>query len=203
MKFNVFVVAAMVITSVNAGGSDKPSSGDENSGGRSKSVVPEGLMGDSSGSESLQESLGHGSEPALTQDSLQKEWNESQYSEPTEYDPKCDPIVIKLDELWLKADEINARFYSQLPVYYRLMKGEDLRGKKIKKHKLKLKKMTTYLKLSDENKTKLTELKARYTGVMNEYRVTWKKLRREGCPTEHLRVFSVKDMIQKGHFLQW
>ncbi|KAH6578979.1 hypothetical protein BASA61_010575 [Batrachochytrium salamandrivorans] len=68
----------------------------------------------------------------MTQDSLQKEWNESQYSEPTEYDPKCDPIVIKLDELWLKADEINARFYSQLPVYYRLMKGEDLRGKRSK-----------------------------------------------------------------------
>ncbi|KAH6572711.1 hypothetical protein BASA62_003250 [Batrachochytrium salamandrivorans] len=99
MKFNAFVVAAMVITSVNAGGSDKPSSGDENSGGRSKSVVPEGLMGDSSGSESLQESLGHVSRPGSSQDSLDDNPNESQYSEPTEYDPKCDPIVDKITRI--------------------------------------------------------------------------------------------------------
>ncbi|KAH6592654.1 hypothetical protein BASA50_007942 [Batrachochytrium salamandrivorans] len=126
MKFNAFVVAAMVITSVNAGGSDKPSSGDENSGGRSKSVVPEGLMGDSSGSESLQESLGHVSETRIVTGLMEISPNESQYSEPTEYDPKCDPIVDKLHELWNRNSAIDYMFQSQMLAYFnRLMKRDE------------------------------------------------------------------------------
>ncbi|KAH6575280.1 hypothetical protein BASA62_001996 [Batrachochytrium salamandrivorans] len=49
MKFNALVVAAMVITSVNAGLPDKLPSGVENSGGRSMSVFPPDSSGNGLG----------------------------------------------------------------------------------------------------------------------------------------------------------
>ncbi|KAH6560369.1 hypothetical protein BASA61_005091 [Batrachochytrium salamandrivorans] len=97
MKFNALVVAAMVIASVNASGADEPPSGAEYSGGRSNTELIQGSSGNGPG--------------------------KSRESGVTEYDPKCDPIIIKLNKIWIKVDVLEPGLRSQMPAYYKLMKG--------------------------------------------------------------------------------
>ncbi|KAH6572720.1 hypothetical protein BASA50_007934 [Batrachochytrium salamandrivorans] len=168
----------------------------------SKSVVSENLLGDGLESGSSQDSPGHVSRPGPSQDPPRHRPGASQVSKPRQKDPVCDPIVKKLNRLWLKADEIDARFYSLMPVYYRLMKGEDMKGKRIKKHKLKLKQMIAYLALSNEHKAILGEFKVEYAGVAKEYPAIWTELMAKECWTEFFHKLPLEKMIKKGYFLQ-
>ncbi|KAH6560363.1 hypothetical protein BASA50_003308 [Batrachochytrium salamandrivorans] len=136
MKFNALVVAAMVITSVNASGREGLE-GFLKKGCVARSDSKEMLAIENDSESELtqdppvhgpepvssQDSLENGSEPGPSQDSPNNESGKSRESGVTEYDPKCDPIIIKLDKLWLKAYDLEPVLRSQMPAYYKLMKG--------------------------------------------------------------------------------
>ncbi|KAH6570007.1 hypothetical protein BASA60_001856 [Batrachochytrium salamandrivorans] len=97
MKFKALVVAAMVITSVNAVWHEKGAgySGDHDD--ELGSVSPPGLLGN---------------DP-----------NPPQESGATEYDPKCDPILSELDSLQEKVEEVYLKLLRQIPDSYKQETG--------------------------------------------------------------------------------
>ncbi|KAH9270606.1 hypothetical protein BASA83_007199 [Batrachochytrium salamandrivorans] len=134
MKFNVLVVAAMAIASVNAVWYEGLLSETGNGSGRSTTVVAEGSSGNGQG--------------------------KVQYSGPTEKDPKCADLETRLGDLWNKATHLEAGLQDQLPVYFNLMNGIGKSGRKIKPHKLGSKQAAGYSELSDEEKVILDNFKA-------------------------------------------
>ncbi|KAH6566405.1 hypothetical protein BASA61_005532 [Batrachochytrium salamandrivorans] len=93
MKFNALVVAAMVITSVNASGKGRPSEVEDN-GGRSK--------------------------PGPSQNPPVYKPNESQDSEPEE-NPICDNILDELFTLWDDVIDLDSEFQERMSVLYGLI----------------------------------------------------------------------------------
>ncbi|KAH6564009.1 hypothetical protein BASA61_006296 [Batrachochytrium salamandrivorans] len=156
MRVNALVVAAMVITSVNAGLFGKTPSGVENNGGRSKPAAPlglevhyskSGLSPDSSGHESAsvlpQESQRHKPAPGLPPDSpghgsasvfpLQlprHDWIASPPSDATEKNPPADTSTSDLFCLRSSIMHLDSEFQSQFPHYYRLMKAKNREDRK-------------------------------------------------------------------------
>ncbi|KAH6562729.1 hypothetical protein BASA60_011014 [Batrachochytrium salamandrivorans] len=175
MKFNALVVAAMVIASVNAGGADELPSGDENSGGRSTTVVAEGSSGNGQ--------------------------NIPQISDPKEL-PICEGLERRLGDLWNRANEIEAGFHGQLPGYLNLMKGLDLNGDKIEESQVGSEQAAGYSALSGRERVILTNFDHDYNGVMEDYGMTWGELSRK-CSAESLGVLSLEEMLEHGLFLQF
>ncbi|KAH6562738.1 hypothetical protein BASA50_010007 [Batrachochytrium salamandrivorans] len=183
MKFNILVVAAMVIASVNAvryegppSGYDELPSGDENSGGRSTAVVAEG-------------SSGNGQNPP-------------QESESTTEDPICADLKRILSNLWDRSVDLEAGLHDQLPEYHNLMKGIGENGRRIKKSQLGPKQVAGYLALNGRNKTILTNFDDNYSGVVEDYSMTWGEFERNECSTESFSLSSPEEMLEEGHFLQ-
>ncbi|KAH6585390.1 hypothetical protein BASA61_006869 [Batrachochytrium salamandrivorans] len=176
MKFNVLVVAAMAIASVNAVWYEGLLSETGNGSGRSTTVVAEGSSGNGQG--------------------------KVQYSGPTEKDPKCADLETRLGDLWNKATHLEAGLQDQLPVYFNLMNGIGKSGRKIKPHKLGSKQAAGYSELSDEEKVILDNFKAEYGAVTEEYEKVRRELIQE-CLAESFDMISREEVIRKGHFLQF
>ncbi|KAH6560346.1 hypothetical protein BASA50_003326 [Batrachochytrium salamandrivorans] len=200
MRFNALVVAAMVITSVNAVGRGGFRSLLGGNGHRTGSGPSYGTLEEDLESELTQDPPAHGPEPVSSQGLSRDEWDGLRVPKNAKKDPICDPIVIELSKLWLKVYVLNCEFRALMPVYYKLMKGEDENGKKIKKRKLKSKQTAAYLALSDEHKAKLREFKAEYAGATEKYDETWKQLIAKECSTEYSGLSSMEDMIKWEHF---
>ncbi|KAH9270595.1 hypothetical protein BASA83_007187 [Batrachochytrium salamandrivorans] len=147
MKFNALVVAAMAIASVNAVWYDELPSGDENSGGRSTTVVAEGSSGNGQG--------------------------KVQVSEPTEKDQICDSIKTELGTLWGRSASLESEFQDQLPEYLNLMKGIGENGRRIKKSQLGSEQAAGYLALGGEERGILGAFKVEYAGVTENYGMIW------------------------------
>ncbi|KAH6572588.1 hypothetical protein BASA60_006557 [Batrachochytrium salamandrivorans] len=173
MKFNVLVVAAMVIASVNAVWHDNLPSGVENSGDMSK---------------------------AESEESLLQGWNEPKVPKPIKDDSKCDPIVEKLTDLRRETYNIEDELRERMPTYFNLMKGMDADGKKINPSILKAEQVTAYLELSDEKKATVEGFKTEYAGVMERYDAIWGEFIDSRCFTEDLLWMSPDEMIKRGPF---
>ncbi|KAH6560351.1 hypothetical protein BASA60_000348 [Batrachochytrium salamandrivorans] len=132
MKVRVLVAAAMVITSVNAVGKGGFRGLLGGNGHRTGSGPSYGTLEEDLESELTQESLEDELELNSEQDLLQKEWVALQVLKNAKKDPICDPIIIELSKLWSKVYVLNCGFRVLMPVYYRLMKGEDENGKRSK-----------------------------------------------------------------------
>ncbi|KAH9273398.1 hypothetical protein BASA83_004402 [Batrachochytrium salamandrivorans] len=187
MKFNVLVVAAMVITSVNAVWHD----------------VFTGCFGDrcdmSKAGEFrrlIQDELESVSPPEL----LGNDPNEPQESDPPEYDPICDPILEELTLLRRESYDIEAAFRGQMPTHFNLMKGKDADGKKINPRTLKTEQVAAYLELSNEKKATVGGFKAEYAVVMEKYRKPWKELIKNRCLTESRIWMSPDEVTKRGPF---
>ncbi|KAH6571911.1 hypothetical protein BASA50_008433 [Batrachochytrium salamandrivorans] len=219
MKLKALVVAAMAIISVNAGGFDKLPSGVENNGGRSKSVVPEGLMSGSSESESPQDppmhgsesvsppkSLGHESKPVFPQGPLGNEPDEPQDPDPTKkVDPICSSINAELHTLWNKFNDLNHEFREQMSgVYGLMMMKESAKGmnERSKRGNLKAKKIQAWLEFHPEAIPKLREIKAKYTNLEKDCDEIWARLNKNKCP-KTLERLSLEEMAQMGYVPQW
>ncbi|KAH6562740.1 hypothetical protein BASA50_010009 [Batrachochytrium salamandrivorans] len=212
MKFNALVVAVMAIASVNAvlyeglpGEHDElPSGSDELSSGYGELSSGDDEL--PSGDDELpsgDENSGGMAASELTQDLLRNNGIDPYGSEPTEKDQICGNIVKELDGLWSKIDDINYMLRSQMPGYSGLMEGIDENGEKIEESQLGLKQVAGYSALSDENKTKLGEVKAEYTGLEEKYGETWGEFIVAECSAELFRVLSPEAMIEEGHSLQF
>ncbi|KAH9276285.1 hypothetical protein BASA83_000964 [Batrachochytrium salamandrivorans] len=183
MKFNALVVAAMVITSVNAvryeglpSGYDELPSEAEYSGGRSTTVVTEG-------------SSGNGQNPP-------------QESEAARKAQICADFKRRLGDLWDRSVDLEAGFHDQLPEYHNLMKGIGENGRMIKKSQLGPKQVAGYLALNGRNRTILTIFDHEYAGVVGDYGMAWGGFSQNECPTESFSLLSPEEMVGYGHFLQ-
>ncbi|KAH9272570.1 hypothetical protein BASA83_005070 [Batrachochytrium salamandrivorans] len=96
MKFNVLVVAAMVITSVNAGG---------------KGRLPSCLGGRCTSRSELRKGL------------LEHEEGPPQESDPNEAEPTCDDLEEKLRGLYDTISARNSRVWLDMPELYEIMKS--------------------------------------------------------------------------------
>ncbi|KAH6561563.1 hypothetical protein BASA62_009724 [Batrachochytrium salamandrivorans] len=96
MKFNVLVVAAMVITSVNAGG---------------KGRLPSCLGGRCTSRSGSRKGL------------LEHEEGPPQESDPNETGPTCDDLEAKLRGLYDNISVRNSRVWLDMPELYKIMKG--------------------------------------------------------------------------------
>ncbi|KAH6583315.1 hypothetical protein BASA60_001497 [Batrachochytrium salamandrivorans] len=172
MKFNVLVVAAMVIASVNAGGADELPSGAEHSGGRSTTVVAEG--------------------------SSRHKSNIPQIPEPKKL-PICEGLKLRLDELWDRAAILESELQDQLPEYLNLMKGLDLNGEKIEEGQLGSEQAAAYSALDSKDMFILKTFDEEYGGVMEDYGMTWGEFERK-CPAESRGVLSLEEMVQRDNF---
>ncbi|KAH9245396.1 hypothetical protein BASA81_017130 [Batrachochytrium salamandrivorans] len=128
MKVNALVVAAMVITSVNAVWHDVFTGCFRGRCGMSKSESEESL--------------------------LQKDGDEPKVPKPTKASPKCGSIVKELTDLRGDAYDIEATFRGQMPTHFNLMKGMDADDKKINPRILKAEQAAAYRALSNEDKAK-------------------------------------------------
>ncbi|KAH6583316.1 hypothetical protein BASA60_001498 [Batrachochytrium salamandrivorans] len=197
MKFNVLVVAAMAIASVNAvwyeglpngydelpgeyegppSGYDELPSGAEHSGGRSTTELTQGSSGNGQG--------------------------KVQVSEATEKDQICEGLKRILSDLWDRSVDLASEFHDQLPDYSSLMNGIGKNGERIKHRKLGPTQVAGYLALSGKEKAILTNFDDNYSGVVEDYSMTWGEFERNECSTESFSLSSPEDMIQEGHFLQ-
>ncbi|KAH6570793.1 hypothetical protein BASA62_004142, partial [Batrachochytrium salamandrivorans] len=174
----VLVVAAMVITSVNAGLLGKLPSEAENSGDESGSVSEQNL--------------------------LQKDGNPSQDPEPTkekqagdlsDEDKKnqiCNSILLELYDLRGRIIGL----VHQLRV--QMLTINDLN---IKKSHLKPEEMDTHALSKYEVRAKMQSIENKYATVMGEYYQTWQDLAGSGCPTESLKSMFPEEMIDLDAFL--
>ncbi|KAH9256866.1 hypothetical protein BASA82_001129 [Batrachochytrium salamandrivorans] len=217
MKFKALVVAAMVITSVNASWRRRFGSlfkqGDDS---RPKSKAPFGLKMNPF---FLQKRPVHGSGPGPSQDSLDDSSDESQYSEPTdEKDTICGDIKAKLSGLQDSIDNLDIDFKKCMPEFYKLMTWgldkefvyTDSKGivtmstdEKIKAKALRVRLMQEWINLNPGSIPELKEIKAKYTGSEEDYRRVWKEFDESKCVTEEFEHWDPKHILDSGYSPRW
>ncbi|KAH6599843.1 hypothetical protein BASA61_002456 [Batrachochytrium salamandrivorans] len=129
MKFNALVVAAMVITSVNAGWLKK-------GGGMTGSDSETSLLMENSESEPPQDSQRHGATQRWSWSSIgqslgsvfsskssRNKPNTPQEPEATNVDPICNSIEDELCTLWFKINAFNIAFIDRILEFYALLAG--------------------------------------------------------------------------------
>ncbi|KAH9268495.1 hypothetical protein BASA83_009338 [Batrachochytrium salamandrivorans] len=197
MKFSVLVAAAMVITSVNAGG-DEGFGGllKKDDGGGPKSEAPFGLKV-------------HPLSLVLPKNKL----GQLPRFKPRKKDPVCDSIVEELSLSWSKFSHLDYGFWKQVPYFYGLMTGNGNKweGKKMdedgdggdKMHDLNPEAMQKWLKENPEAIPRLQEIKEESIGLEEGHREIWARLMYNRCSTKFLTRVSPAGMKKDGYFLQW
>ncbi|KAH9256812.1 hypothetical protein BASA81_004915 [Batrachochytrium salamandrivorans] len=170
MKFSVLVAAAMVITSVNAGG-DEGLGGllKKDDGGGPKSEAPFGLKVHPLSLVLSKNKLGQ-----LPRFKLRKK------------DPICDSIVEELSLSWSKFSHLDYGFWKHSSKFYDLMTGNGKKweGKKMgedgdgedKMHDLNPEEIQTWLKENPEAIPRLQEIKKESIGLEKGHREIWARL---------------------------
>ncbi|KAH6566554.1 hypothetical protein BASA60_009410 [Batrachochytrium salamandrivorans] len=187
MKFNALVVAAMVITSVNAGWYE----GFPGCLGR--------ICGP--GSESSQNSRVNGQEPAMPQDTPgdRQEPGPSQdppvhnsgkvhVSKPTKTNPKCGPLLLELAVAWTNIDAFNCRSESQDKRFFKLITGQNTgeisdglgvnNDKKGDEVALRTAAIQKYIKENPRDIPGLREIQAESISLERVYCKIWKRLQK-------------------------
>ncbi|KAH6591486.1 hypothetical protein BASA50_008662 [Batrachochytrium salamandrivorans] len=190
MRFNALVVAAMVITSVNASpfGIFK---------------VWLGIDGGSQEPASPSDSPEHGPGSVLPSNSQDSTLNDAQDLDPYNQDPAdgsddgdekstCDSIIADLKELQVKMLELYEQFRAQLPAFYELKSRAD---------DLKDEEMDNYHVSRREVEATLEDIKAEFTYLNARYSEGWADLIHKGCWNDYLHLMAPEEMTQIGIFL--
>ncbi|KAH9263546.1 hypothetical protein BASA83_013068 [Batrachochytrium salamandrivorans] len=188
MKFNALVVAAMVITSVNAGG---------------RKGFP-GCFGRRCGLRSAVKHVPLKNEPGLKP-------NVTINPDPKK-DPICNPILEQLSTIRINGLKLNGAFGRMLPTVFNIMteendeeesdKEESVKGKGHKEDP-KAEKIRRFLKSNPESLSTLERIRNRYTELQDAYGTTWEILVRSECPTEKLQHWTPETMIKDEYFFDW
>ncbi|KAH6593366.1 hypothetical protein BASA61_004312 [Batrachochytrium salamandrivorans] len=183
MKFKVLVVAAMVITSVNAGGR----------GGFKGWLKPKGGMSKSESKQSLLPKAGDASQESET---TKQEPTGGSNVKDIAKDRICTTIKSELDSLRREAKEVYSLLFRQIPDSYKQEKGLYT----LKSHPLK-----DWLKQCYEDNPELLQpIKEKLVVLDEKYRSAWAELITEGCSIES-RPYSVspEEMAKRGYLSKW
>ncbi|KAH6577969.1 hypothetical protein BASA60_003816 [Batrachochytrium salamandrivorans] len=189
MKVNALVVAAMVITSVNA----------------SPFGIFKVWLGIDSGSQepaSPSDSPEHGPGLVLPSDSQDSTLNDTQDLDPYNQDPAdgsndgdeestCDSIIADLKELQVKMLGLDEQFRNQLPTLYELKSRVD---------DLKDEEMDDYHASRREVEATLEDIKAEFINSSAKYSEGWATLIAKGCLDDHVHLMSPEGMMQISMF---
>ncbi|KAH9247617.1 hypothetical protein BASA83_000918 [Batrachochytrium salamandrivorans] len=228
MKLNALVVAAMVVTLVNAAGhgrfgglfkqgSDITRSDSEASLLEKKEPPRRGVKQRSS-----RKSLGHRLRPVFPSKSTRHRPDTPHKSKP-KANIICDFILSELRTLWDKVYALNNEFQEQLPRSYNIMmmeKGDDEKGKRVKKVKkeekteeeekaeeeekiyLKDKKIQRWLEVYSKAIPDLRNFKAKYDSLEKERNDILQRYDESECPETFTRL-SLKEIAKQGHLPKW
>ncbi|KAH6573810.1 hypothetical protein BASA61_001172 [Batrachochytrium salamandrivorans] len=221
MKVKALVVAAMVITSVNAGGRGGFKGWLRRNGRMTRSGSLNRLLDDDSLSILSQDLSEHMSKPVVPQnlpgsrtkptlllDSTRHKPDKSQVLEATEKDKICSDIDSKLLCLRNKIMDFDDEFLCRMGDYYRLMKEKNKEDKKNEENQedeksdLKAKEVQDWLDSHPEESTKLEGIKTEYDSLMEEYRKIWEEFIKEKCRTEDDNWMSAETLIEWDLFFQ-
>ncbi|KAH6572722.1 hypothetical protein BASA61_004845 [Batrachochytrium salamandrivorans] len=218
MRVKVLVVAAMVITSVNAGWRRRFGGWFERIC-RPRQRSSQNPQVNVPGPGPSQSSPRHALFPISPQDSLDDSSDESQYSEPTdEKDTICGDIKAKLSGLQDSIDNLDIVFKKWMPEFYKLMTWgldkefmyTDSEGivtmstdEKIKAKALRVRLMQEWINLNPGSIPELKEIKAKYTGLEEDYRRVWKEFDESKCVTEEFEHWDPKHILDSGYSPRW
>ncbi|KAH9249219.1 hypothetical protein BASA81_013068 [Batrachochytrium salamandrivorans] len=178
MKFNTLVVAAMVITSVNAGGHKRVRGWFARRGGMSKDKP---------------------------QDYWITKEKQDTGSNASESHPICDPIALKLDGLRLKIKDRSNGFWKYMPLSPRLLQtgdesgnvnGDYRRNKNDQENELKIKERQDPFTSYRINNPKLKKIKTEITGLKKKYSRVWTKFEKAKCSTKHRQLVSPEEITK-------
>ncbi|KAH6592837.1 hypothetical protein BASA50_007803 [Batrachochytrium salamandrivorans] len=192
MKFNVLVVAAMVITSVNAGG---------------KGRLPSCLGGRCTSRSGSRKGL------------LEHEEGPPQESDPNETGPTCDDLEAKLRGLYDNISVRNSRVWLDMPELYKIMKGNM--GRMVenvksgvetevaqKSHENEVRK-SIYMRVQDwfrlhfEYKLKIRKIRQEITDLLKQHLETWEGFLRTDCLATKDGRFSSENMLEDLPLVRW
>ncbi|KAH6566982.1 hypothetical protein BASA62_006399 [Batrachochytrium salamandrivorans] len=224
MKFNALVVAAMVITSVNAGGRKGfPGCFGRRCGLRSavkhvplknepglKPVEPQKSEDDDFVTPAFDLS-GYDLDSMFPHGIPEDGWNVTINPDPKK-DPICNPILEQLSTIRINGLKLNGAFGRMLPTVFNIMteendeeesdKEESVKGKGHKEDP-KAEKIRRFLKSNPESLSTLERIRNRYTELQDAYGTTWEILVRSECPTEKLQHWTPETMIKDEYFFDW
>ncbi|KAH6592739.1 hypothetical protein BASA61_004449 [Batrachochytrium salamandrivorans] len=197
MRVNVLVVAAMVITSVNAGWRKKDAGGNRHNDGRKTSKGPLGLTvrplslvlpSKSSESEPSSElspkSPVHPLSLVLPQTSSESDESTSQKPDHPKKTPVCDSIVKELEVLLGRAYVFDLTIEAQMPILSNIIKEEG--GSSASK----IKRVEDWFKSHLEDKDTIEKMRDEHTDLMEHYYETWGRFSGSGCLVENFMELS-------------
>ncbi|KAH6564983.1 hypothetical protein BASA82_000069 [Batrachochytrium salamandrivorans] len=186
MKFNVLVVAAMVITSVSAGG---------RKGGRSGSAVKHVPLKNEPEPE-----------PPSPQGPPDDKPAGFRYFPPNERPQICKDILEDIYKTWDYLQKVNNGFENRLPTVYDMMteKSNEEESVKGKGHKnSRAEKVQGFLQLRPDLIPKMEQIRARSIELEGTYCSIWGKFVSTECSTEGLEHLSPATMLSFDYFLDW
>ncbi|KAH6574255.1 hypothetical protein BASA50_001009 [Batrachochytrium salamandrivorans] len=207
MRFKALVVAAMVITSVNAGLLDeamdcvgricrlRPRSSRGSQVHEQGSAITHDLAEHETELEPLQESARNESESEPTQNLLGDNSDTPQESEDTKKNRVCGSIKSKFFALWITIYDFDFAFWQEMTEFYYLIAG--------KKDDLKIKEIREWIEYNFKAIPRLKEIRTVYIGLERDHFELWERLIQKGCPTERLERISPVALKKKGYFPEW
>ncbi|KAH6591483.1 hypothetical protein BASA50_008659 [Batrachochytrium salamandrivorans] len=189
MKVNALVVAAMVITSVNADWLDRfinwlgyrydselvfpPSIPEHGPGSVLPSNLPDSTLDDAQDLDPYNQEPGDGSNDG-------------------DKKPTCNSIIADLKKLQVKMIELAQKYQDQLPAFYDLKSRVD---------GLKDEEMDDYHASRREVEATLEDIKAEFTNLNARYSEGWATLTGKGCVDDYIQLMAPAEMTQIGIFL--
>ncbi|KAH9272604.1 hypothetical protein BASA83_005105 [Batrachochytrium salamandrivorans] len=192
MKFNVLIVAAMVITSVNAG---------------RRKRLPSCLGGR------------YTSKSRVSLELTENNWGTSQESDPNETGPTCDDLEVKLRDFY---DKISARNFItryNTPDLYRIMEGNM--GSRVENGKDGAEtevaqksdgnevqesiytRVEDWLKLHPKYRPRLEQLRQELAKLLEQHLEVWEQFLRKDCLTTKDRRFSPETLFDDLLLVRW
>ncbi|KAH6600084.1 hypothetical protein BASA61_002374 [Batrachochytrium salamandrivorans] len=197
MKFRGLVVAAMVITSVNAGGGDIFKGCFKRGSSRSRSGSSECLLPKDGDTLQEFEATGYrgGNDPY--DEDASKELADDPKMAYVNPDLTCDLIIVRLYDLWGEADGLDRQLRKLVPTIYKLIQKnaneDDLITREIEER----------FELKSKDNLELQTIQAKYAAMMETYYKTWDDFKRNECSIELHDWMAPEEMIKVGHLLRW
>ncbi|KAH9248745.1 hypothetical protein BASA83_001300 [Batrachochytrium salamandrivorans] len=198
MKFRALVVAAMVITSVNAGGDDIFMGCFKKGGSRSRSGSSECLVPDDD-SDTPQEfrvtGYRGGNDPY--DEDASKELADDPAMAYVNPNLTCNLIIVRLYGVWGDADVLDRQLRKLVPAIYKLIQ------KNANEDDLITQEIEEQFELESKDNLELQTIQEKYAAVMEKYYKTWDDFKRNECSIELHDWMAPEEMIKVGHLLRW
>ncbi|KAH9265223.1 hypothetical protein BASA83_011223 [Batrachochytrium salamandrivorans] len=191
MRVKALVVAAMAITSVNAGLSDRVCDV------YNRVLGCFGLGNSMSRAESRERLILNG--PSRDPESAKRKL--SYDSGGDERDLICNPVIFKLYELHDKAVELSSKIPDRRKVSYELSRWWGQDPDRDEQGFIEIDRMVARSELNDQDSPELKEIKKDLMALEREYREVWMGSIND-CWIKFIHVLSPKEMLEKGFFFR-